>query len=60
MAVNVQQISPSGDGSMTDVYVEAGSHFEVVEGALVVLDTVDGAHVALFAAGSWLSAQVED
>ena len=60
MAVNVQQPSPSGDGSTTDVYVEVGSHFEVDEGALVVLDTVDGARVALFAPGTWLSAQVED
>ena len=60
MAVNVQQISPSSDGATTDVYVEAGSHFEVSEGALVVLDTIDGNRVALFAAGTWLSAQVED
>ncbi len=60
MAVNVQQIHPSGDGETTDVYVESGSHFEVSEGALVVLDTVDGQRVALFAPGTWLSAQVED
>ncbi|GAB2587392.1 hypothetical protein [Microlunatus antarcticus] len=59
MAVNVQQITPAHDGT-TDVYVEIGSHFEVEEGALVVLDAVDGSRVALFAPGTWLSAQVED
>ena len=60
MAVNVQLLSPSGDGSTTDVYLEAGSHVEVDAGALVVLDTVEGARVALFAPGTWLWAQVED
>ena len=59
MAVNVQLITPTADGS-TDTYVEAGSHVEVDEGALVVLDTVEGARVAIFAPGTWLSAQVED
>ncbi len=59
MAVNVQQVVPHQDGT-TDVYVEAGHHVEVEEGALVVLDGVDGRRVALFAPGTWLSAQVED
>ena len=60
MAVNVQQINPSGDGSTTEVYVEQGQHFEVCDGALVVLDTVEGNRVAVFAPSTWLSAQLED
>ena len=49
----------SGEAS-SDVYVEEGQHVEVSEGALEVLDGLDGRRVAVFAPGTWLSAQVED
>ena len=60
MAVNVQQHNPNSTTFSEDVYVEEGQHFEVHEGALEVLDAPDGRRVALFAAGTWLSAQIED
>ncbi len=59
MGVNVERSEPGADGA-ADTYVEEGQHVEVVDGALEVLDGVDGRRVALFAAGTWLSAQVED
>ena len=60
VAVSVQQISPARDGSTTDVRVEQGQHVEVCDGALVVLDSVEGNRVALFAPGTWLSAQLDE
>ena len=60
MAVNVQQFELSDRSSTRDVYIEQGHHFEVTEGVLEVLDALDGRRIALFAAGTWLSAQVED
>lgn len=60
MAVNVQQRHPSGTDPSTDLYVEQGQHVEVKDGTLEVLDAQDGRRVAVFAAGTWLSAQVDD
>lgn len=60
MPVNVQQISASKDGSTTEVCVAEGEHFDVEDGTLLVLDAVAGRRIAVFAAGTWLSAQVED
>lgn len=59
MPVIVQQISASKDGSTTEVIVGEGEHFDVEDGTLYVLDGVDGRRVAVFAAGTWRSAQVD-
>ena len=60
MAVNVQQRDPHDPADSSDVYVERGEHVVVHDGVLEVLDALDGRQVAVFAAGTWLSAQVED
>lgn len=60
MAVNVQQRNPDDTTGSSGVYVEHGQHFVVHDGVLGVLDALDGRQVAVFAAGTWLSAQVED
>lgn len=60
MGVNVQQTDSSAEGATSEIYLAAGEHVEVCDGALVVLDGVDGQRVALFAAGTWKAAQVED
>lgn len=58
--VNVQQISASKDGSTAEVCVPEGEHSDVEDATLLVLDAVANRRVAVFAAGTWLSAQVED
>ncbi len=60
MTLIVQQLNPSQDGSTTDAQAAQGESFEVENGTLVVLDAVDGRRVAVFAAGTWLSAQLEE
>lgn len=60
MAVVVQQVNTNEDGTRTEAFVPRGEHFVVEEGALVVLDGVDGSRLALFAAGTWLSAQQDN
>ena len=60
MAVNVQRREPDETTGSHDVYVERGEHVVVHEGVLEVLDGPDGRQVAVFAAGAWVSAQVED
>ena len=60
MGVTVQRREPDETGA-ADVHIEAGEHVVVHEGGdLEVLDGLDGRRVAVFEAGTWLSAQVED
>lgn len=60
MAVTVQQINPSKDGSTVEVNVEEGQYVDDKDGTLYILDAADGHRVAVFAAGTWLSAQLEN
>lgn len=59
MPVTVQQINSSKDG-IIEIHVARGEHFVLSNETLVILDGIDGRQVAVFAAGSWLSAQIED
>lgn len=61
MAVMVTLTSRGSDGFREQSSVGEGHTFAVRDGALVVLDNeVDGRSVAIFAPGSWLSAQVDE
>lgn len=61
MPVKVESRDHNESVAGGETLVERGEYFEVLRhGALEVLDAQDGRRLALFAAGTWLSAQVVD